>query len=49
MAMAIDKITEKYRLSREQVTEMVRRTRTYLLIAQNMCLGYLLVMGSELS
>jgi hypothetical protein len=47
--IAKNKITEKCGLSREQVTEMVRKARTYLFIAQNMCLGYLLVMGSELS
>ena len=49
MTIAIDKITEKCGLLRQQVTEVVRRMKTYLLMAQNMCLGYLLVMGSELS
>jgi hypothetical protein len=49
MTIAIDKITDKCGLSRQQVTEMVKRTKTYLLMAQSLCVGYLLVMGSELS
>lgn len=45
-SIAIDRITALCELKRERVTEAARRTRTYLLMAQKMGLGILLMLGT---